>query len=224
MKKLVLAMCVAFLGIPYCQAQKKSKFEGIIKYDLLFDNAALPPEAIAMLKGAASIVSIKGEKRRVDMVMAIQSTSSYMDAQAKTMVNTMSMGKQKMLIKMTEADIKEERENAPTITIHYLKEKKKIAGYSCKKAEVISKNKNGSIDTIIVFYTAKIPTYPMKEVFPGLKGFPLEYAIMLGGVKMTFVTKSISKEPVPDAVFEIPKEGYIETTMEELKKSMGEGE
>jgi hypothetical protein len=37
---------------------------------------------------------------------------------------------------------------------------------------------------------------------------------------MNFTAKSISKEKVPDSKFVLDKEGYKETTLEELQKSM----
>ncbi|MBL0329665.1 MAG: DUF4412 domain-containing protein [Bacteroidetes bacterium] len=218
MKKMFLAISIALLTIITANAQKD--FEGIVVYTISFENSGLPPEALAMLKGAESMVFIKGEKRRVDMQTALQSTSTLIDNKTKSVMMTMDIMGQKYLIKMNEADLKKEKESAPATTIKYLDETKVIAGYKCKKAEVTVKTKEGKEDTFTVFYTDEIPANETKTTFEGLKGFPLEYNISQGGIKMTFTTKSIEKTAVPDSKFELAKEGYKETTLEELQKSM----
>ncbi len=222
MKKIILAISVALATVVNAAAQKN--FEGIITYSVSFENSGLPPEALAMLKGAESVVYIKGDKRRIDMNMAMQSTATLVDAKSKTVTMTMDVMGQKYLIKMTEADLKKEKAEAPETKIKYLDETKVIAGYKCKKAEVSMKMADGKEQTFIVFYTDEIPTNDTKNTFEGLKGFPLEYGIAQGGITMTFTTKNIDKSPVPDAKFDLPKEGFKETTLEELQKSMMGGQ
>lgn len=221
MKKILLVLSVAICFAINSNAQKN--FEGSVTYAISFENSGLPPEALAMFKGAESVVYIKGDKRRVDMNTAMQNTSSVSDLKAKTTVMTMDVMGQKYLIKMNEADLKKEKESAPATTIKYIDETKEIAGYKCKKAEVTSKSKDGKENTVVVFYTDEIPTNDLKNTFEGLKGFALEYSIYQGGIQMTFSTKSISKDAIADSKFELPKEGYKETTLEELQKSMMSG-
>lgn len=221
MKKILLAISIALISTINLSAQI---FEGIVVYTISFENSGLPPEAIAMLKGAESVVYIKGEKRRIDMNTAMQSTATIVDGKAKTVITAMDIMGQKYLIKMNESDLNKEKAEAPVTSIKYLDETKVIAGYKCKKAEVTMKMKEGKEQTFIVFYTDQIPTSDTKNVFEGLKGMPLEYSISQGGVNMTFSTKSIEKTPVPDSKFELDKAGYKETTLEELQKSMMGGQ
>lgn len=217
MKKLILAICIALLSTVTLSAQI---FEGIVVYTISFENSGLPPEAIAMLKGAESTVYIKADKRRIDMNTAMQSTITVVDGKAKTVTTAMDIMGQKYLIKMNQNDLNKEKAEAPVTSIKYLDETKVIAGYKCKKAEVTMKMKEGKEQTFIVFYTDQIPTSETKNVFEGLKGMPLEYSIAQGGINMTFSTKSIEKVAVPDSKFELAKDGYKETTMEELQKAM----
>jgi GLPGLI family protein len=221
MKRLIPAI-LALLLISNTFAQKS--FEGVVTYSISFEDSGLPPEAIEMFKGAESVMYIKGDKRRVDMNTAVQSTSSVSDAKEKTILMTMDVMGQKYLIRMNESDMKKEKEATPVPSIKYLNETKEIAGYKCKKAEVTFKSKDGKEDTFVVYYTDEIPTNDVKSTFEGLKGFPLEYKIAQGGIKMTFTTKSVVKESVPDSKFELPKEGYEETTIEDLQKSIMGGE
>ncbi|MCW3072132.1 MAG: hypothetical protein JWO44_2022 [Bacteroidetes bacterium] len=220
MKKIVTAAVCAVLAILNVSAQKNTPFEGIITYSISFEGSGLPQEAMAMLSGAESVTYIKGDKRRTDLNMAIQSTTAIMDTKSKQIFTLMDIMGQKYLIRMNEADVKKEEAAAPETTIKYLDETKMIAGYKCKKAEVTMKTKEGKEEVVNIYYTEEIPASEMKSAYKGLKGFPMEYTINQGGIKMSFTTKSVAREPVADSKFEIPKEGYKETTMEEFQKEM----
>ncbi|MDQ3048618.1 MAG: hypothetical protein M3R27_13800 [Bacteroidota bacterium] len=222
MKKILLSAAIAVMSFSTLSAQKS--FEGSITYSINFDGSGLPPEAMDMLKGAETTTYIKNEKRRVDMNMPMQSTSTYMNAKEKNIVTTMDIMGQKYLIRTSEADIKKDQESQPETIIKYTDETKEIAGYKCKKAEITVKSKDGKEEIVTVFYTEKIPASELKSAFKGLKGFPLEYSMSQSGIKMKFFAKTVSKEKVADTKFEIPKEGYRETTLEELQKEMSGGQ
>jgi GLPGLI family protein len=221
MKNYLIALTLVAASIANCIAQKSSAFEGSVTYAISFEGSTLPPEALKMMDGAESVNYIKGDKRRTDLNMAIQSTSAISDCKAKTIVTLMDIMGQKYLIRMNEADIKKEEETGPQTAIKYIDETKEIAGYKCKKAEVTVTAKDGKTEVVNIYYTEEIPGSDIKSAYKGLKGFPMEYIINQGVVKMTFTAKNVSKTPVDDSKFEIPKEGYTETTMEEFQKSMG---
>lgn len=220
MKKTILAAIALTAAILNVSAQKSPAFEGKVTYGISFEGSGLPPEALTMLNGAESVTYIKGDKRRTDLNMAIQSTTAIMDTKSKQIVTLMDIMGQKYLIRMNEADIKKEEAKNPEPTIKYVDETKMIAGYNCKKAEVTVKGKDGKEENVNVFYTDEIPTSDLKSAYKGLKGFPMEYLMNQGGIKMTFTAKSVDKEAVADSKFDIPKEGYTETTMEDFQKSM----
>ncbi|MDF2438006.1 MAG: hypothetical protein K0Q95_2382 [Bacteroidota bacterium] len=220
MKKLFFTAVLVACSTVYSFAQKAVPFEGTVTYGISFEGSGLPPEALTMLNGAESVTYIKGDKRRTDLNMAIQSTTSLMDTKSKQIITLMDIMGQKYMIKMNEADIKKEEAKAPETSIKYIDEKKMIAGYNCKKAEVTVKSKEGKEDVMNVYYTEEIPTSDLKAAYKGLKGFPMEFAMNQGGLKMTFTTKSVSKDPVPDSKFDVPTDGYKETTMEDFQKSM----
>lgn len=218
MKKTILAISLSILCLIKVSAQNKTNFEGTVTYSISFEGSGLPPEALAMFKGSETVTYIKSDKFRVDMNMPMQSSTFIMDNKSKNIVSLMDIMGKKYLIKMNESDIKKEQETAPEILIKYTEETKMIAGYKCKKAEITSKESNGA--AIDVFYSEEIPTNDIKPVYKGLKGFPLEYSINQGGMEMKLTAKNISKEKVSDSKFEIPKEGYIVTTVEELQNAM----
>lgn len=218
MKKTILALSLFLLCVINVDAQNKSNFEGVVTYSISFEGSGLPPEALAMFKGAETVIYLKGDKYRTDMIMPMQSTSSIVDNKNKNSVTLMEIMGKKFLIRMKEDEIKKEQDAAKETTIKYTNETKVIAGYNCKKAEISVKEGKGAV--INVYYTDEILNNDIKPVYKGLKGFPLEYSANQGGMNMKFTAKSISKTPVADSKFEIPKTGYTETTVEGLQKEM----
>ena len=219
MKKVTLALSLLMLSVINYGAHATTPFEGVVTYSITFVGSGLPPEALAMFKGAETITYIKSDKCRVDMNMPMQSSSFIMDNKNKNIVSLMNIMGKKFLIKMNAADIKKEQETAPETTISYTDETKTIAGYKCKKAIVTI---GGSGKTMDVYYTDQLPTNDIKPSYKGLKGFPLEYTINQGGMDMKFSAKSVSKISVADNKFDIPTEGYTVTTIEGLQKAMTE--
>lgn len=117
--------------------------------------------------------------------------------------------------------------NSPAVfTIAYLDERKKISGYSCKKALVIGTRSNGKSDTTTVWYCPdfKIQNLPSTggaaggfggfnmtagaTGMEGLNGFPMQYERNMNrGRRMTVeVTKLVIDKDVADKEFEIPKD------------------
>ena len=220
MKKIIAVSILGLFCFINIYGQNNKSFEGIVKYAISFEGAGLPPEALTMLNGAESVTYIKGSKRRTEMNMAIQSTTAIADSKTKTLVTMMDVMGQKYLIRMNESDLKSEEAKAGDVTFKYTDETKEIAGYKCKKVEATVRSKSGKEEVVNIYYTDEIPATEIKAAYKGLKGFPMEFQMNQGGMKMTFTTKSVSKEPIDDSKFEIPKDGYKETTMEDFQKSM----
>lgn len=122
--------------------------------------------------------------------------------------------------------------------VEYINETKKIAGYTCKKAILKSKNQRGEINSTIVWYC---PDFKMAEGFSlgggtgrgmmamagvngldQIEGFPMEYQMERNnGMKMHMtVTKVQLDAVIEDKVFEIPK-GYDIKPMSEMQGGDG---
>ncbi len=218
MRKVHLIGILFVLSAFQLLAQKKSTFEGIVKYALTLEDSQLPPEATAMFSNAEVVVYITPEMQRTDVNMIIQSTTSIVDMQKKTISTIMEMGGQKYLIKMNEEDIRKEEKESSELKIKYLEETKEVAGYKCSKAEITTAESPEKV--MMVYFTEDIPVSNLKPVYKGLKGFPLEYTINMGGIQMKFAAKTISKENIPASTFETARNGYIETTVEELQMEL----
>ncbi len=219
MKKLILAASVALLAFTSATTFVAT-FEGKVVYDISLEGSGLPPEAMSMFKGSELVTYIKGDKRRAEMNMPMQNTTTISDNKTKITVMLMDIMGMKYLIRLTDADLKKEQDEMPDVKIKTTTETKNIAGYKSVKNELTVKTKEGKEETIFVWTTDEIPTSEVKPVYKGLKGFPLEYSINQKGMKMTFTTKEISKEAVADSKFDIPTSGYTETSMTDFRKSM----
>ncbi|MGB3948861.1 MAG: hypothetical protein WBM13_12820 [Bacteroidia bacterium] len=200
-------------------SQKVSDFEGIVKYDVSFEDAGLPPEAVAMFKNAEVKLYISPEKQRTDINMIMQNSTSIVDLKEKTLINIMDIGGKKYLIKTDEAQFKKDREAEPNLKITYTNETKTIAGYVCQKAEVVLDEATPGM-VMNVYFTDQIPLNELNPVYKGLKGFPLEYTMNMGGVSIKFIANSITKEKIDKNVFNLPKDGYTETTAEALQQEL----
>lgn len=113
----------------------------------------------------------------------------------------------------------------PVVEIKYLDETKKIAGYACKKALIISKRGTRS-DSTLVWYTPDLKLQGVASTggalggfggmspqlgtggFDKLEGFPMQYErTMNRGRRMTVqVTKLLTDKEIADKEFELPKD------------------
>jgi GLPGLI family protein len=115
---------------------------------------------------------------------------------------------------------------APKTNIIYFGDSKKIAGYTCNKAVMVTTRANGRSDSSVVWFTPEFKLQGIASTggsFGGLgnftqlsatnamdqlKGFPMQYERNMGrGRKMTVVvTKVVTDKEVEDKEFEIPKD------------------
>jgi GLPGLI family protein len=222
MKKAILSLAALCLiaGTAFKPAGGK-QFEGVVTYDLDLKSETLPAQVMAMMQGSTMKMYTKGDKSRIEVNMGISSNTTLIDNKAKTAIALIDAMGQKYMIKSSMDDAKNA---SPKPEIKYVDGTKEIAGYKCKKAEIISIDKDGNKSTYEVYYTTDIPyNGSFKNGVKGLKGFPLEYTMKTPDYDMTmhYVAKSVSKESVSDDQFKVP-EGYKETTREELMKEMGQ--
>lgn len=221
MKKLISKIAIAtvlFSVTGYSAiAQSKKPFEGTIVYSLNFDEAGLDPASASMLQGREMIISIKGDKSKMEMDMGMMKTVTISDSKEGTAVTLMDIMGQKLALKMSKEEIEKQRSEAKEPTIKYTDETKEVAGYKCKKA--IALTEEG--DELAIFYTDEIPSgSAANNQFKGLNGFPLEYQANQNGLKMMVTAKSVKVGKVDDSKFKISSE-YKEVTQEQLQNMFG---
>lgn len=216
MKNLIVAFMAVAIALPTL-AQKK--FEGTIKFALSYED--LPAEMAAMeaMLPDEMTTIIKGEKSRLEQSMGMgMSSVTITDMKKGSGIVLMDMMGKKVAMEMTKEELekmdkKKASEKKPEFK--YTDETKEVAGYKCKKAVVVMEGA-GEME---VYYTEDLPSGANKQ-FEGLKGFPLEYKIAQGPMKIKVTAQSVKMEKVDKGLFEIP-EGYDKMSFEEFQKSMG---
>lgn len=198
-------------------AQKK--FEGTVKFDLSYED--LPAEMAAMeaMLPDEMVTIIKGEKSRLEQSMGMgMSSVTITDMKKGSGVLLMDMMGKKIAMEMTKEELEKmdkKKASQKKPEFKYVDGSKEIAGYKCKKA-IVSVEGAGEME---LYYTEDLPAGASKQ-YEGLKGFPLEYTIAQGPMKIKVTANSVKEEKVNAKLFEIP-EGYDKMTFEEFQKEMG---
>lgn len=219
MKKLVRVSALMIAGLAmfaFTNRLGDNNFEGVISYDVKIDSDN--PQAAQMMQGMTLKTYMKGSKARSETNAGMYNQITIVDNKnpdgAIVLINMMGS---KYQLKMDETAKKEADKNTPEIK--YLDGTKTIAGYACKEAQMIIKDKkSGESYTSDIYYTDQLP-YTGDSKFKGLKGFPLSFTMKQRGATMTMTATSISKQSVPDSMFVAPA-GYKLMTGEEMQKDM----
>ena len=192
-------------------------FEGKIEYSISYKD--LPPEmqqAEGMLPKSQSIW-VKGSKSRFEQIMVQVGTVVISDADQGTSTILMDMMGQKyrMDIAKEEMDNMIQEQSPPEIT--YVEGTKEIAGYTCKKAEVMM---DGFDKKAIFYYTEEIPPVQVKGMEAlALNGMFMAYEASTQGMTISIEVTNIDKGPVSDDKFIVP-DGYTEMPAQ-MKSMMG---
>ena len=131
---------------------------------------------------------------------------------------------------------------APKTNIFYFEETKKIAGYNCNKAVIVTTRPNGRSDSSVVWFTPDIKLQgisstggslgglgnfmqsPATNAMEQLKGFPMQYERNMGrGRKMTvLVSRIVTDKEIDDKEFEIPKDIVLKS-VKDMQNGNGQG-
>ncbi len=195
-------------------AQKKIT-EGTISYDIVINTGKSGPQMADMFDGATSVVYIKGNQTRSEMVSSLGTQSTIIDNKSGNVTVLKEYGEQKYMIQMKPAEWKDANKKYDGVIFTNENEFKTIAGYKCQKAT--GKLKDGS--TFTVFYTIEL--IPDNKDFQyankGLPGLAMEYESSVGSLKVTYTVSKISFNPVPASKFDLPKSGFRIMTYDESK-------
>lgn len=220
MKKYIQYLPVVILALLTSigvSAQKKLT-EATISYDIVINTNNAAPQGADLLDGATSVIYLKGNSSRSEMISSLGTQSTIIDGKTGKVTILKDYGDQKYLITMTPQNWKTSNKKYEGITFTYEDEFKTIAGYNCQKAT--GKLTDGT--TFTVFFTKDL--LPVNKDFQylnkNLPGLAMQYEAVMGKVKVTYTVSSISFNLVPAAKFDLPKTGYRVMTYEE---SMGAG-
>ena len=227
MKNIKLLFLVIFASLISIASLAQKQFQGTISYKIEMEGEDIDEATKAQ---APSFMALNfGDSRyRFDMNLGnIASIGMIVDYKTKDQIilADVEMFGVKWATKATAEDIEKRKQennisNEDNIQINYINETKTIAGYKCKKAEVVSDN--GEVTEL--FYTEEIVV--PKEIFInenfGLKKFDfviMEITSHEENVTVKITATNVNTKKPKSTLFSIP-EDYEMKTLEEMS-SMG---
>ena len=211
-----VTVLILVLGILTSFVHAQSDFEGRVIYTITYKDLPAEAQAMEAMLPKDLVISIKGNKSRVEQSQMMGSNSVVSDMDQKNGFIEMEMAGQKLRINISTEEFNQKTNQMPNI--EYLDETKTIAGFPCKKA--IMKDESGQL-TMSVFYTEKITNKAHTE-FAGLKGFPLQYSMKQQGMTMEMTASEVSEESISDDTFN-KSDGFKDISQADLQKIMGGG-
>lgn len=210
---------IAAMIISVVSIGQKRLTEATISYDIVINTNNKTPQAADMLDGATSVIYLKGNSSRSEMISSLGTQATIVDGKTGDVTILKEYGEQKYMIKMTPDNWKESNKKYEGITFTYENEYKTIAGYNCQKA--IGKLQDGS--TFTVYFTKDL--VPLNKDFQylnkNLPGLAMQYEANLNKMMVTYTVSSINFNPVLQAKMDLPKTGYRVMTYEESIKGGG---
>lgn len=211
----ILSSLLLMLAVTEINAQRRLT-EATISYDIVINTSDKEPKAVDLLDGATSVIYLKGNSSRSEMISSLGVQSTIIDGKSGHVTVLKDYGDQKYMIKMTPDNWKASNKKYEGVSFTYTEEYKTIAGYKCQKA--IGKMADSSSFT--VYFTKDL--VPVNKDFQyinkNLPGLAMQYEASLGNMIVTYTAATINFNPVQQAKFDLPKSGYRVMTYEE---SMG---
>lgn len=220
MKKVIsiLTIALAVIQVQSVSAQRKLT-EATISYDIVINTSNTTPGAADLLDGATSVIYLKGNSSRSEMISSLGTQATIIDGKTGDVTVLKDYGEQKYMIKMTAANWKESNKKYEGVTFAYSNEQKTIAGYTCYKA--VGTLKDGTSFT--VFYTKDLVVENMDFQYlnKNLPGLAMQYEANIGSMKVTYTVSGINFKPVSQIKFDLPKSGYRIMPYEETMGKQG---
>jgi len=184
-------------------------FEGTITYDMTYSNMPTEMQQFSAMLPKQTIISIKGDKSRIETPMAMGTQAFLIDQNASEYIMLMDMMGMRKAVTITKED---SQMSTPEVTYH--DEYKTIAGYKCQKATVITLDMDGNKVTSELYFTEEIPNVNKDLNF--VKGLPLQYSAKNDAIDIVLVATSVEKKSLSNNLFVIP-EGFEPATMDQLQ-------
>lgn len=215
MKKItyILTGLLVLLSSATMFAQRKLT-EATISYDIVINTSNDKPRAADLLDGATSVIYLKGNSSRSEMISSLGTQATIIDGKSGDVTVLKDYGEQKYMIKMTADNWKESNKKYDSVMFTYFEEEKVIAGYKCKKA--VGTLKDGTAFT--VYFTKELLPVNMDFQYlnKNLPGLAMQYEATMGKMVVTYTVSGINFNPVAQAKFDLPKSGYRVMPYEEI--------
>jgi len=217
MKKILFSMAMVVFSTLSLTAQIT---EGSVNYNV--EVSSTNPELemqLAMLQGSTFSLFFQGDLTRSEMNMgSMMKIVTITNTKEENSLMLMSGMMGNTAVRMSAEDLKKGEENVDQTEVTLVDETKEIQGYNCKKA--ISTNEDGQES--VIWYTEEVSVNKLGQNYLNnqVPGFPMEFEINQGEVKMTMVStefsKKLDKKKAKELFNTAIPEGYTEMTPEQL--------
>jgi len=212
----IFSLLISLLAAGALNAQTPRKLtEATISYDIVINTTNTKPEAADLLDGATSVIYLKGNSSRSEMVSSLGTQATIIDGKTGNVAILKEYGDQRYMIQMTPENWRQSNKKYEGVTFTYHNEYKTIANYKSQKA--IGTLADGTSFT--VYFTRDL--LPVNKDFQylnkNLPGLAMQYEATMGKMIVTYTVSTINLNPVPQAKLDIPKAGYRVMTYEESK-------
>ena len=216
----ILSSIIAFFAFTPLIAQLPRKLtEATITYDIVISTNDAKPQAADLLDGATSIVYLKGNYSRSEMISSLGSQATIIDGKTGNVTILKNYGEQRFMITMTPLNWKQSNKKYEYVTYTYFDEFKTIANYNCQKAV----GQLADSTTFTVYFTKDL--VPVNKDFEyinkNLPGLAMQYEAVQGKRIVTYTVSGINFSPVLQTKFDLPTTGYRVMTYEESKGKGG---
>lgn len=199
--------------------------EGKLFYDITYQNLPVEMKRNEHLLPHEASFYFKDKRTRMEMGLAgMGKNTTIYDGNTKETIVLLNIFSKKLALKKSDSEmVAFKKEMVPdslqlSFKVNLLNEYKKIAGYTCQKAQVIKQTKYDT-STNECWFTREIMPYNTQneEGLKEIPGFLMQYSSNNNGVIMQLTVKLVSLVPMEDKLFEIPST-YQVVTEEEFKR------
>lgn len=191
--------------------------EATISYDIVINTASEKPQAADLLDGATSVIYLKGNSSRSEMISSLGTQATIIDGKTGNVAVLKEYGEQRYMINMSPENWRQSNQKYEGVTFTYANEYKTIAGYNCQKA--VGRLADGT--TFTVYYTKEL--VPVNKDFQylnkNLPGLAMQYEANIGKMVVTYTVSNVNFNLVPQAKLDLPKSGYRVMSYEESRQA-----
>src|SRR5258705_11861910 len=122
---ILLVLILVFSSLPM-MAQRKLT-EATITYDIVINTSNATPQAADLLDGATSVIYLKGNSSRSEMISSLGTQATIIDGKSGDVTILKDYGDQKYMIKIKEDDWKDSNKKYKEIKFTYFNKSKTFA-------------------------------------------------------------------------------------------------
>jgi len=200
-------------------AQTAKVFTGTITYNITYPPNTAPNIAAQLPKTITMFIA--GNKVKAGANFGPMKQTFIKNADARTVTTLVERDGRKVVMTKSKEDLNKELASDKAPAVQVLKETKKVAGYSCKTAEVNYMDKRGQAHKTIVCYSDELGNNNLNfdNQYRGINGIPLELELTMHGIPMKLIASSVSPGRVSNKEFETPKD-FEPVTEQQYKEMM----